>query len=59
MNHCCNPTRQLLPLSEKLLKKLVQLDSRACAKVALKAREILIQCSLPSIRKDPINWNIF
>lgn len=33
------------------LKKLVQLDSRACAKVALKAREILIQCSLPSIKE--------
>ncbi|WLF76810.1 acetyl-coenzyme-A carboxylase [Lodderomyces elongisporus] len=33
------------------LKKLVLLDSRACSKVALKAREILIQCSLPSIKE--------
>ncbi|EGW34547.1 uncharacterized protein SPAPADRAFT_134536 [Spathaspora passalidarum NRRL Y-27907] len=33
------------------LKKLVQLDSRVCSKVALKAREISIQCSLPSIQE--------
>ncbi|RCK66171.1 Acetyl-CoA carboxylase [Candida viswanathii] len=33
------------------LKKIVQLDSRACAKVGLKARELLIQCSLPSIKE--------
>ena len=33
------------------LKKLALLDSRGCAKVALKAREILIQCSLPSIKE--------
>ncbi|EMG48936.1 ACC1 Acetyl-CoA carboxylase [Candida maltosa Xu316] len=33
------------------LKKIVQLDSRAGAKVALKSREILIQCSLPSIKE--------
>lgn len=33
------------------LKKLVQLEARGTAKVALKAREILIQCSLPSIKE--------
>ncbi|CAK9435969.1 uncharacterized protein LODBEIA_P05660 [Lodderomyces beijingensis] len=33
------------------LKKLVSLDSRSCSKVVLKAREILIQCSLPSIKE--------
>ncbi|KAK6460286.1 acetyl-coenzyme-A carboxylase [Scheffersomyces coipomensis] len=33
------------------LKKIVQLDTRGTAKVALKAREILIQCSLPSIQE--------
>ncbi|KAK6197910.1 acetyl-CoA carboxylase [Scheffersomyces amazonensis] len=33
------------------LKQIVQLDTRGTAKVALKAREILIQCSLPSIQE--------
>lgn len=33
------------------LKKIVELESRGTAKVALKAREILIQCSLPSIKE--------
>ncbi|KAI5951033.1 ACC1 [Candida jiufengensis] len=41
----------MAPSIREVLKKLVQLDSRACAKVALKAREILIQCSLPSIKE--------
>ncbi|KAI5963567.1 ACC1 [Candida pseudojiufengensis] len=41
----------IAPSIKEALKKLVQLDSRACAKVALKAREILIQCSLPSIKE--------
>ena len=31
------------------LKKIVELDTRATAKATLKAREILIQCSMPSI----------
>lgn len=31
------------------LKKLTELESRATAKVALKARELLIQCALPSL----------
>lgn len=33
------------------LRKIVELESRGTAKVALKAREILIQCSLPSIKE--------
>lgn len=33
------------------LKHLVELESRGTAKVALKAREMLIQCSLPSIKE--------
>ena len=33
------------------LKKLTELESRQTAKVALKAREVLIQCALPSIEE--------
>ncbi|ODV86304.1 hypothetical protein CANARDRAFT_6793 [[Candida] arabinofermentans NRRL YB-2248] len=33
------------------LKKIVELDSRATAKATLKAREILIQCAMPSIKE--------
>lgn len=33
------------------LKDIVELDTRGAAKVALKAREMLIQCSLPSIQE--------
>lgn len=33
------------------LRHIVDLESRGTAKVALKAREILIQCSLPSIKE--------
>lgn len=33
------------------LRNLVDLESRGTAKVSLKAREILIQCSLPSIKE--------
>src|SRR5947209_9328653 len=33
------------------LKKLTELDSRATSKVQLKAREVLIQCALPSIEE--------
>ena len=32
-----------------ILRKLAELESRATSKVALKAREVLIQCSLPSL----------
>lgn len=33
------------------LRNIVELESRGSAKVALKSREILIQCSLPSIKE--------
>lgn len=33
------------------LREIVELESRGTSKVALKAREILIQCSLPSIKE--------
>lgn len=33
------------------LKKLTELESRATAKIALKAREVLIQCALPSLEE--------
>jgi acetyl-CoA carboxylase/biotin carboxylase 1 len=33
------------------LKKVVQLENRGTAKVVLKAREILIQCALPSLKE--------
>lgn len=33
------------------LKKIVELDSRSTSKVVLKAREILIQCALPSLKE--------
>jgi acetyl-CoA carboxylase/biotin carboxylase 1 len=34
-----------------VLKKLTELESRATANVALKAREVLIQCALPSLEE--------
>lgn len=34
-----------------ILKKLTELDSRSSTKVALKAREVLIQCALPSLEE--------
>ena len=34
-----------------VLKKLTELESRPTAKVALKAREVLIQCALPSLEE--------
>jgi acetyl-CoA carboxylase/biotin carboxylase 1 len=34
-----------------LLKKLTELEGRATAKVSLKAREVLIQCALPSLEE--------
>ncbi|KAK4995616.1 acetyl-coenzyme-A carboxylase, partial [Elasticomyces elasticus] len=33
------------------LRKLAELESRATAKVALKAREVLIQCAMPSLEE--------
>ncbi|GME67315.1 unnamed protein product [[Candida] boidinii] len=35
----------------KPLQKIVELDSRSTAKATLKAREILIQCAMPSIKE--------
>lgn len=34
-----------------VLKKLTELESRATGKVALKAREVLIQCAMPSLEE--------
>ncbi|PLB47135.1 hypothetical protein P170DRAFT_363677 [Aspergillus steynii IBT 23096] len=34
-----------------ILKKLTELESRSAAKVTLKAREVLIQCALPSLEE--------
>ncbi|KAJ5815599.1 hypothetical protein N7474_007376 [Penicillium riverlandense] len=34
-----------------ILQKLTELDSRSAAKVTLKAREVLIQCALPSLEE--------
>lgn len=38
-------------LFKPILKKLTELESRPAAKVTLKAREVLIQCSLPSLEE--------
>ncbi|KAI9795335.1 MAG: acetyl-coenzyme-A carboxylase [Piccolia ochrophora] len=42
-----NVAKHLRPV----LKKLTELESRPTAKVALKAREVLIQCALPSLEE--------
>lgn len=39
------------PQIRAALRNIVELDSRLTAKVTIKAREILIQCSLPSIKE--------
>lgn len=36
---------------KEILKKLTELEARAAAKVTLKAREVLIQCALPSLEE--------
>lgn len=36
---------------KSILKKLTELEARAAAKVTLKAREVLIQCALPSLEE--------
>ncbi|KAL4749249.1 hypothetical protein BDW72DRAFT_178697 [Aspergillus terricola var. indicus] len=36
---------------KSILKKLTEIESRAAAKVTLKAREVLIQCALPSLEE--------
>ncbi|KAJ9137052.1 Acetyl-CoA carboxylase [Pleurostoma richardsiae] len=45
--HVGNVGKYLRPV----LRKLAELESRQTAKVSLKAREILIQCSLPSLEE--------
>lgn len=42
---------QVVKFFRPVLKKLTELDARATAKVALKAREVLIQCALPSLEE--------
>ncbi|KAN0082290.1 Acetyl-CoA carboxylase, central region domain containing protein [Elaphomyces granulatus] len=42
-----NVAKHLKPI----LRKLTELESRAASKVALKAREVLIQCALPSLEE--------
>uniref|UniRef100_A0A060T7V3 ARAD1D05412p n=1 Tax=Blastobotrys adeninivorans TaxID=409370 RepID=A0A060T7V3_BLAAD len=41
----------LVQFLKPVLKKLVDLESRQTAKVVLRAREILIQCALPSLKE--------
>lgn len=45
--HAGNVQKNFKPV----LKTLAELESRASSKVALKAREVLIQCSLPSLEE--------
>lgn len=42
---------QVVKYFRPMLKKLAELENRATAKVALKAREVLIQCALPSLEE--------
>ncbi|KAJ2394019.1 acetyl-coenzyme-A carboxylase, partial [Coemansia sp. RSA 2603] len=48
--HPVNPQSGTLDAQyEKVLKKLTELSGRATSKVALKAREVLLQCQVPSL----------
>jgi acetyl-CoA carboxylase/biotin carboxylase 1 len=47
----CQQSSEIAEALRTPLKKIVDLESRATAKVSIKAREILIQCSLPSIKE--------
>ncbi|KAJ2784056.1 acetyl-coenzyme-A carboxylase [Coemansia interrupta] len=48
--HPVNPQSGSLDVRyEEVLKKLTELSGRATAKVALKAREVLLQCQVPSL----------
>ncbi|ODV62628.1 acetyl-CoA carboxylase ACC1 [Ascoidea rubescens DSM 1968] len=54
LNHyqsLCQQSSELSSFLKEPLRKLVELESRSTAKVALKAREILIQCSLPTFKE--------
>ncbi|KAJ1957456.1 acetyl-coenzyme-A carboxylase [Linderina pennispora] len=44
-------TGSLDPAYEEVLKKLTGLSGRATAKIALKAREVLLQCQVPSLEE--------
>lgn len=47
----CQQNSDVADSLRDVLKQIVELDTRATAKVSLKAREILIQCALPSIKE--------
>lgn len=47
----CQQFSEIAEAIREPLKHIVELESRATAKVSLKAREILIQCALPSIKE--------
>ncbi|CCH45634.1 acetyl-CoA carboxylase, putative [Wickerhamomyces ciferrii] len=47
----CQQNSEVADALRNVLKKIVELESRPTAKVSLKAREILIQCALPSIKE--------
>ena len=47
----CQQNSEVADALRSSLKQIVELESRATAKVSLKAREILIQCALPSIKE--------
>jgi acetyl-CoA carboxylase/biotin carboxylase 1 len=47
----CQQNSEIANTIRAPLKQIVELESRSTAKVSLKAREILIQCALPSIKE--------
>ncbi len=47
-------TQLVVRYFKPMLKNLTELDHRATAKVALKAREVLIQCALPSLEERTV-----
>ena len=54
LNHyqpLCQQSAEIANVMREPLKHIVELEARATAKVSIKAREILIQCSLPSIKE--------
>ncbi|KAH3678328.1 hypothetical protein WICMUC_001561 [Wickerhamomyces mucosus] len=47
----CQQSSDIGDVLRPSLKRIVDLESRTSAKVAIKAREILIQCALPSVKE--------
>ncbi|GMM33844.1 acetyl-CoA carboxylase [Saccharomycopsis crataegensis] len=47
----CRENSTVIAQLKPVLKKLSELESKSSSKVAIKAREILIQCSLPSVKE--------